>query len=90
MIYTKKGLVIRIKNEGLRETGRLSRGVKGIRLSAGDSVASMEAIDKKEELMILVITEKGYGKRVKSSEFRTQKRGGRGVLGQKINEKQAL
>ena len=87
LIYTKKGLVIRIDNEDVRETGRLTRGVKGIRLTSGDSVASMEVIDKKEERMILVITEKGYGKRVKSLEFKSQNRGGKGVFGQKIIEK---
>ena len=87
LIYTKKGLVIRIDNEDVRETGRLARGVKGIRLGSGDSVASMEVIDKKEERMILVITEKGYGKRVKAEEFKVQNRAGKGVFGQKITEK---
>ena len=87
LIYTKKGLVIRIRNEDVRETGRIARGVKAIRLSSGDSVVSMEALQKEEEKLFLVITEQGYGKRVKSSEFKRQNRGGLGVRGQKVTEK---
>ena len=87
LIYTKKGLVIRIKSEDVRQTGRIARGVKAIRLSRGNVVVSMEVIAKDEEKHILVITEKGYGKRVKASEFRVQNRGGKGVLGQKITGK---
>ena len=87
LIYTRKGLVIRIKSGDVRELGRSARGVKAIRLASGDSVASMEVIQKQEENLILVITEKGYGKRVKAGGFRTQNRGGRGVFGQKVTEK---
>ena len=91
LIYTKKGLVIRIKSEDVRETGRIARGVKAIRLSSGDSVVSMEALQKEEnENLLLVITEQGYGKRVKTSEFKRQNRGGLGVRGQKVTEKTGL
>ena len=87
LIYTRKGLVIRIESQSIRETGRTARGVRAIRLQAEDSVVSMEVLDKQKEETLLLITEKGYGKRVKSSEFRTQIRGGKGVLGQKVTEK---
>ena len=87
LIYTRKGLVIRMKSRRVRETGRTARGVKAIRLQEGDSVVSMEVLGENQEKFILVITEKGYGKRVKTSEFRAQNRGGRGVLGQKVTEK---
>ena len=87
LIYTKKGLTIRIRSEDVRQVGRVARGVRAIRLSPEDSVASMELIEKQEEKHILVITENGYGKRVKASEFRAQNRGGKGVLGQKITKK---
>ena len=87
LIYTRKGLVIRMESQSVRETGRTARGVKAIRLQEGDSVVSMEALEKKEEKLLLVITEKGYGKRVRASEFRSQNRGGRGVLGQKVTDK---
>ena len=87
LIYTKKGLVIRIQSEAVRETGRITRGVKAIRLGSGDAVVSMLSLKKEEEKLLLVITEKGYGKRVKTSEFRRQNRGGLGVRGQKVTEK---
>ena len=87
LIYTRKGQVIRIKNSHVRQTGRIARGVRAVRLSQGNSVVSMEVIGSGEEKHILVITEKGYGKRVKASEFRAQNRGGKGVLGQKITKK---
>jgi len=87
LIYTKKGQVIRIRSLDVRSTGRIARGVKAIRLRTGDAVVSMEAIAENEDKQILVITEKGYGKRVRASEFRAQNRGGTGVLGQKITAK---
>ena len=87
LIYTRKGLAIRIESQSVRETGRTARGVRAIRLQEEDSVVSMEVLDKQKEEILLIITENGYGKRVKSSEFRTQNRGGRGVLGQKVTDK---
>lgn len=87
LIYTRKGQVIRIKSSDIRPTGRAARGVRALRILAEDFVVSMEAIDPKEDKQILVITEKGYGKRVKASEFRAQNRGGKGVFGQKITSK---
>ena len=90
LIYTRKGLVIRMESQTVRETGRTARGVKAIRLQAEDSVVSMEVLDRRKEETLLIITEKGYGKRVKTSDFRTQNRGGRGVLGQKVTEKTGL
>lgn len=87
LIYTRKGQVIRIKAKEVRPTGRVARGVRAIRLGTGDTVVSMELIEGNEDKHILVITENGYGKRVKAKEFRVQKRGGKGVFGQKITEK---
>ena len=87
LIYTRKGQVVRIESSGVRQTGRLARGVKAVRLVEADSVVSMEVVSRDEKKQVLVITEKGYGKRVKINEFRTQKRGGKGVLGQKITKK---
>lgn len=87
IIYTKKGKAIRMKSSDVRATGRSSRGVRAIRLSSEDSVVSIEALSPQEDKDILVITERAYGKRVKSSSFRLQKRGGSGCLGQKVTEK---
>ena len=88
LIFTRKGQVIRFREKDIRETGRLSRGVRGIRLKESDVVVSLEVVVKAEkETEILIVTEKGYGKRVKLSKFKVQKRGGQGVFGQKVTEK---
>ena len=86
LIFSKKGQVIRFKEEDVRPTGRSSRGVRAIRLREGDVVVSMEVVSPKKE-EIIVVTEKGFGKRVKLSQFKVQNRGGKGVLGQKITSK---
>ena len=87
LIYTRKGQAVRIKSAQVRSTGRTARGVRAVRLKPEDAVVSMEVLNAKEDKHILVITEQGYGKRVKASEFRAQNRGGSGVLGQKITAK---
>ena len=88
LIFTRKGQVIRFREKDIRETGRVARGVRGIRLKEGDVVVSMEVVAQAaEETKILIVTEKGYGKRVKLSQFKVQKRGGQGVFGQKITGK---
>jgi len=87
LVCSRKGVVIRIDSKDLRDLGRISYGVKALRLGSGDKVASIEVVSKEEEKLILVITENGYGKRVKASEFQRQKRGGRGVFGQRVTEK---
>ena len=87
IIYTKNGKATRISSKSVKPTGRSARGVRGIKLKGNDEVVSLEILKKDETGEILVITEKGYGKRVKASEFRKQGRGGQGVLGQKITDK---
>ena len=87
VIFTKKGQVIRFGEQTVRATGRSARGVRGIRLKAEDNVVSMENLVPEDERQILVVTEKGFGKRVQASQFKLQNRGGQGVLGQKITEK---
>ena len=86
LIFSKKGQVIRFKESDVRPTGRSSRGVRAIRLGKEDVVVSMEVVSPEKE-EVLVVTEKGFGKRVKLSQFKVQNRGGKGVLGQKITAK---
>lgn len=85
-IFTRKGQVIRFKETDIRPTGRSARGVRGIRLKKEDLMVSME-VGSLERKTILVVTEKGFGKRVSSEQFKVQTRGGQGVLGQKITAK---
>jgi len=65
--------------------GRTARGVKGISLQQGDYVIGMDIC--RDEATLLVVTEKGYGKRTAMTEFRTQYRGGKGVRGMKLTPK---
>ena len=85
-IFTRKGQVIRFKETDIRPTGRSARGVRGIRLKKEDLMVSME-VGTFEQKAILVVTEKGFGKRVHPEQFKVQGRGGQGVLGQKITAK---
>ena len=63
--------------------GRTARGVKGITLGKGESVIGTVVLRGGETL--LTITENGYGKRTPTSEYRTQRRGGRGLITIKCN-----
>ena len=87
MIATKKGQVIRFKESDVRPMGRSAKGVRGIRLKPEDCVVSMEVVPSTSEEALLVVTEKGFGKRARLDSFKVQRRGGSGVLGQKITEK---
>jgi len=89
IITTKKGKSIRFKEKDLRSMGRNASGVRGIKLKEGDEVIGMDAIEIKDlnKKHLLVITEKGYGKRTKLNKYRLQKRGGSGIKTARITEK---
>ncbi|MEL7624525.1 MAG: DNA gyrase subunit A [Clostridiales bacterium] len=88
VMATYHGMVIRFSEEDVRSMGRVSRGVKGINLGAGDHVVSVENIAAGEEL--LFITEKGFGKCTKLREFRIQSRGGKGLIGIRCTNKNGM
>jgi DNA gyrase subunit A len=75
---TKKGKSIRFKEEEVRETGSVARGVRGILMDKDDAVVGMEI--PAEGCTLLTISEKGYGKRTNISEYRLQSRGGKGTI----------
>lgn len=86
LIGTREGKSIRFSESDVRASGRKTMGVKGIRLSAkDDQVVGMLVV--KREGTILVATEKGYGKRTDVIQYRTQKRGGKGVLTMRCTNK---
>lgn len=85
LIGTRHGMAIRITEDDVRTTGRVTRGVKGISLRKGDQVVSMDRVRDGSEL--LVVTNNGYGKRTKLEEYRTQARGGLGVTNIKCTER---
>ncbi|MBR3216786.1 MAG: DNA gyrase subunit A, partial [Exiguobacterium sp.] len=85
LIVTRQGMSIRFPLEGeVRSMGRTARGVRAIRLKKEDDlVVSMEIVRTTQD--VLIITEKGYGKRTAMEQFRTQGRGGSGIIGIKTD-----
>ena len=84
-LVTKYGQCIRFKDTDVRSTGRVSMGVRGINLSDGDEIIGMQLCSQGDYL--LIVSEKGMGKRTSMSEFSVQNRGGKGVKCYKITEK---
>ncbi len=86
-VATKKGLCIRFKVEDAREIGRVSRGVTAIKFKIdGDYVCGATTI-RSEEDELLMLSEKGLGKRTTASEYREQNRAGKGVISMKLTPK---
>src|SRR5438046_9982354 len=85
-IGTYDGMAIRFAHDEIREMGRQAYGVIGIRLEEGDYVVSMIATSNEND-MVLSVTEGGFGKRTAVEEYRTQGRGGKGVINVKTTEK---
>jgi DNA gyrase subunit A len=86
-IATKKGLCIRFKVEDAREIGRVARGVTGIKFKIeGDYVCGGITIENEED-ELLMMSEKGLGKRTTASEYREQNRAGKGVISMKLTPK---
>lgn len=85
-VATKEGYAIRFPNENIRSLGRNTSGVKAITLRSNDAVVSGVIINN-DNLDILTITEKGYGKRTKVEEYPLQTRGGKGVINIKVSPK---
>ena len=84
-LVTKFGMCIRFKETDLRATGRSSMGVIGMNLMKGDEIVGMQLDHQGDSL--LIVSEKGMGKRTLLEEFSVQRRGGKGVKCYKITEK---
>ena len=85
ILVTKYGQCIRFNEKDVRSTGRTSMGVRGMNLGDRDEVVGMQLNTQGEHL--LIVSEKGMGKRTEMSEFTSQNRGGKGVKCYKITEK---
>ncbi|MBR5783014.1 MAG: DNA gyrase subunit A [Clostridia bacterium] len=88
MLATHNGKAIRFHEEDARPMGRVTHGVRGIKLENDDYVISMEVVD--EDATFLTITENGYGKRSRPSEYKIQSRGGKGISNYAISEQTGL
>ncbi len=93
ILVTDKGVAIRFSENDVRQLGRNTRGVRGIDLSDDDFVAQMVIVNsessetdekstrkRKGSDTLLIVTENGYGKRTAVSAYRSQKRGGKGII----------
>ncbi len=89
ILATKKGLCIRFSESEVRKMGRSAKGVRGISLAKDDQVIGMVAIDRslERETTLLTFSEKGLAKRTELSEYRFQKRGGKGLINFNVSEK---
>jgi DNA gyrase subunit A len=84
LLATKKGQAIRFNSDDVREMGRASYGVTGIRMDKGDEVVSLEVLSTDT---ILTMTKNGYGKRTAVEDYRKTARAGKGVINVKVSQK---
>ena len=85
VLATARGMSIRFCETDAREMGRATAGVKGIQLQPGDRVIEMVVVCR--DATLLVVSEKGQGKRSRLSDYRVQKRGGKGIITLKCTDK---
>ncbi|MCX7966232.1 MAG: DNA gyrase subunit A [Syntrophorhabdaceae bacterium] len=85
MLGTKKGMTIRFSEKEIRQMGRQAYGVRGIKLRPNDEVVSAKVVS--EDALVFTVTEKGYGKCSPCSEYRSQSRGGTGIINVRCKEK---
>ena len=86
ILGASNGKAIRFNEETVREIGRSATGVRGMKFNEGDELVGM-AVVRDDVKDILVVTEKGYGKRTDADEYRLQTRGGMGVKTLNITDK---
>ena len=85
VLITKDGMSLRFHEEQLRDQGRNTVGVWGIRPEKGDHVVAIAVVDP--NAMLLVAGENGIGKRTPFDDYRRQSRGGKGIITMKTGEK---
>lgn len=85
ILVTRNGMSIRFQESDVRPLGRVSQGVRGISLDEGDYVVGMGTA--KPDATLLVVTEKGFGKRTELDEYKTQTRAGKGILTYRVTDR---
>ncbi len=85
ILATRDGMSIRFHQNDVRDMGRTATGVRGIELDKGDALIGMVVV--RRDATLLVVSEKGFGKRSELSEYRVQKRGGKGIITLKKTDK---
>ena len=84
IIGTSCGMAIRFPIQDLRPLGRSAKGVISMKLRTGDEIVGCDIVPQEYDADLLVVTSDGFGKRTKLSEFRTQNRGGIGLIATKF------
>lgn len=88
VLANRNGRAVRFDENAVRAMGRVSTGVRGMRLDGGDDeVVGMVVVNKPDEETIMVVSENGYGKRSLVEDYRVTNRGGKGVKTLGITEK---
>ncbi|MFT5582871.1 MAG: DNA gyrase subunit A [Cognaticolwellia sp.] len=87
LIATAWGKSIRFPGSDVRRMGRVARGVRGMKLADGDEIRGLEVLEADDTLLLLTLTENGYGKRTVLGEYRLQGRGGQGIINIKTGER---
>ena len=92
LLSTKRGYSIRFTENEVRKVSRISKGVRGIRLAPDDILVSMDVIDPStaDDHYVLCVSENGYGKRTKLSEYSLVHRDGKGIYTLKVTGKTGL
>jgi DNA gyrase subunit A len=85
LIGTESGMAIHFSEKDARPMGRTAYGVKGIELDEGDAVVSLQVV--RAGGTVLTVTRNGYGKRTTLDEYRTQSRGGKGLIDIKASDR---
>ena len=85
VLVTKEGMSLRFNEEELRDQGRKTIGVWGIRLNKGDAVVAVAVVSA--DATLLVAGENGIGKRTTFDDYRIQTRGGKGIITMKTGDK---
>jgi len=85
VLGTKNGMAIRFNEKDVRDMGRTATGVRGVKLGKGDIVIGLVVTSR--AATILVVTNKGFGKRSDVDDYRITHRGGKGVITIKANDK---
>ena len=85
MLFSSEGKAVRFSETDVRAMGRVSKGVRGMRLPEGHSVISM--VIPEDDGLLLTVCQNGYGKRTKIEEFPTKGRGGKGMIAIQASER---
>jgi len=86
VIGSKNGFALRFSEKDVRTMGRSARGVRGMNVSRGDEVIGMIAMSR-SDASVLVVTDKGFGKRSEVDEYTKRHRGGKGLITVKTSDK---